>query len=274
MSMADHSVSDEDYNSTKQEFHSVANEERKEASPPEVSIQIPSAKTSTGSQFRQVEEFKAKILNRFVSGTAAKDKSFFYNKILERIDEIRSYYEQGSTNEFNDEALAEMILTDACFILYYMELEDDNEYDPLGMSVVSFMYRDCFMLENQIPLWIIRFLIGLKYDKDDEEALFCKFLSFMNFGDDRLTQIPWDNDNGNEPLHLLEPIEQHSSDKRKLLNSLGINLTFFPEFLILDGKVGGGRAAPRACSRWKAARFILSQISKQRAFTSGQVLIV
>ncbi|KAK4432079.1 hypothetical protein Salat_0970000 [Sesamum alatum] len=239
--MAYHSVSDEDYNSTKPEFQSVANEEREEASPPEVSIQIPSAKTSTESQvhrrriykvppplranmehvyepvvlslgpyhhgrpqFRQVEEFKAKILNRFVSGCAAKDKSFFCNKILERIDEIRSYYEEGSTNEFSDEVLAEMILTDACFILYYMELQDDNVYLPLGMSVVSFMYRDFFMLENQIPLWIIRFLIGLKYDKDEGEALFCKFLSFMNFGDDRLTQIPWDNDNGNEPLHLLE----------------------------------------------------------------------
>ncbi|KAL0428491.1 UNVERIFIED_CONTAM: hypothetical protein Slati_3023900 [Sesamum latifolium] len=156
MSMAEQSVSDEDYNSTKQEFQSVANEERKEASPPEVSIQIPSAKTSRASQvppllranmehiydpvvlslgpyhhgrpqFRQLEELKAKILNRFVSGTAAKDKSFCCNKMLERIDEIRSYYEEGSTNEFNDEALAEMILTDACFILFYMELEDDKE---------------------------------------------------------------------------------------------------------------------------------------------------
>lgn len=232
--MADNSVSE-------QEFRSVANEEREEASPPEVSILIPSAKTTTESQvrrrriykvppplranmehvydpvvlslgpyhhgrpqFRQVEEFKAEILNRFVSGSVAKDKSFFFNKILEQIDEIRSYYEEGSTNEFNDEALAEMVLSDACFILHYMELEDENEYHPLGMSLVSFMFRDFLMLENQIPLWIIRYLIGLKYDKDEGEALFYKFLSFMNFGDDRLTQIPWDNDNGSEPLHLLE----------------------------------------------------------------------
>ncbi|KAK4432082.1 Pentatricopeptide repeat-containing protein [Sesamum alatum] len=227
MSMANHSVSDEDYKSTKPEFRSVANEEREEASPPEVSIQIPSAKTSGGSQvqrrriykvpptlhankehiydlvvlslgryhhgrpqFREVEEFKTEILNRFLLDSATKDKGFFCNKILERIDEIRSYYEEGSTDEFSDKALAEMILRDACFILYYMKVEDDSEYHPLGMSVILFMYRDFFMLENQIPLWIIRLLIGLKYNKHEEEALFCKFLSSMNFGEDRLTKIP------------------------------------------------------------------------------------
>ncbi|KAK4432078.1 hypothetical protein Salat_0969900 [Sesamum alatum] len=221
-----HSVSDEDYKSTKQEFQSVANEEREGASPPESQVQrrriykVPPplhankehvydpVVLSLGPyhhgrpQFRPVEEFKSQILNRFV--TAAQNKNIFYNKILERIDEIRSHYEEGSTDELSDEAFAEMILRDACFIIHYMELESDKKYDPLGMSVVSFMSRDFFMLENQIPLWIIRLLISLKYDKDEEEALFCKFLSLINFGDCRLTQIPWNNDNGNEPLHLLE----------------------------------------------------------------------
>ncbi|KAL0428486.1 UNVERIFIED_CONTAM: hypothetical protein Slati_3023400 [Sesamum latifolium] len=238
--MADYhtSASEENNNSiTTQPSQLVANEGREvEASPAEVSIQIiPSPNESPvrrrrihkvprplrmnnehvydpvvlslgpyrhgRPQFRQVEEFKAEILNRFVSDTAAKDKGFFYNKILERIDEIRSCYEDDSTAVFSDEALAEMILLDACFTIYYLQSEY-IDYHSLGISVVSFMFRDFLMLENQIPLWTIRLLIDLKYGKDKGEAWFCEYLSTLTYGVNRLTQIPWDN--GDEPLHLLE----------------------------------------------------------------------
>ncbi|KAL0334353.1 UNVERIFIED_CONTAM: hypothetical protein Sangu_1591500 [Sesamum angustifolium] len=215
----------------------VADEGRElEASPPEVSIQIIPSPTESPvrrrrihkvprplrmnnehvydpvvlslgpyhhgrPQFRQVDEFKAEILNRFLSDSAAKDKAFFYNKILERIDEIRSYYEEESTGEFSDEALAEMILLDACFTIYYLQ-SDYKDYHSLGISIASFMSRDFLMLENQIPMWTIRLLIDLKYGKDKGEAWFCEYLSSLTFGAERLTQVP--RDDGDEPLHLLE----------------------------------------------------------------------
>ncbi|KAL0346198.1 UNVERIFIED_CONTAM: hypothetical protein Sradi_4451100 [Sesamum radiatum] len=189
----------------------VADEGRElEASPAyEVSIQIIPSPTEAPVRRRRIhkvprplrEEFKAEILNRFVSDSGAKDKGFFYNKILERIDEIRGCYEEDSTAVFSDEALAEMILLDACFTIYYLQSKY-RDYHRLGTAVVIFMYRDILMLENQIPLWTIRLLIDLKYGKDKGEAWFCEHLSTLTLGDDRLTQIPWDN--GDEPLHLLE----------------------------------------------------------------------
>ncbi|KAK4432068.1 hypothetical protein Salat_0968900 [Sesamum alatum] len=155
-------------------------------------------------QFPRVEEFKTDILNRFVS--ADKDKAFFCNKILERIDRIRSYYEEGSTAKFNDEALAEMMLRDACFMLCHMEVKSDREYLPLGMSVTSFLYQDFYMLENQIPLWILRLLIGLKYGTNGKAALFSKLLSCMKLRDNGQTRIPWKD--ANEPPHLLAALRK------------------------------------------------------------------
>ncbi|KAK4432081.1 hypothetical protein Salat_0970200 [Sesamum alatum] len=62
---------------------------------------------------------------------------------------------------------------------------------------------------------------------------------------------------GMSPFTFLKPTEQHSSDKRTLLNSSAINLTFFLKFLISYGKDGGRRAAhPRARSTWQAANFV------------------
>ncbi|KAL0346197.1 UNVERIFIED_CONTAM: hypothetical protein Sradi_4451000 [Sesamum radiatum] len=187
------------------------------------------------TQFRQMEEFKAEILNRFVSDSAAKDKGFFYNKILERIDEIRSYYEEDSTAVFSDEALAEMILLDACFTIYYLQSEY-RDYHRLGTAVVSSMFRDFLMLENQIRY-------GL------------------------LTQIPWDN--GDEPLYVLEARHRMILlGQEKATESEGIR--------DLDSRRKELRqriSSQRNMFKMATSQFRSVTDPKQRAFTSGLVLI-
>ncbi|KAI3459673.1 hypothetical protein Pfo_016336 [Paulownia fortunei] len=144
-------------------------------------------------QFHLVEELKDEVLDIMLdSATGAKIKDLFYIKILGRVDNIRNFYRGISTNKYNDEALAEMTLRDAYFVLYYMDM-------ALHSCIVIFC-----MLENQIPLWVIKFLISLTFDdKDKEEALLYKFTSYMNFGDHRLTRAHWENKE-QEPLHILE----------------------------------------------------------------------
>ncbi|KAL0346195.1 UNVERIFIED_CONTAM: hypothetical protein Sradi_4450800 [Sesamum radiatum] len=201
----------------------VADEERElEASPAEVSIPIPSAVETTSayrrkiykvpsllrvnkeqlyapvavslgpyhhgrSQFPQVEDFKVEMLNSFVAANAPKDKGFFYSKIFERVDEIRGHYEEGTTDELNDKAFAEMILLDTCFIIYLMK---------------------CLVeLENQIPLWVIRLLYALIFDdQDGGEALVCSYLSAtLNIEYNYVVQQIIRADGNHEPpLHLLE----------------------------------------------------------------------
>ncbi|KAK4437425.1 hypothetical protein Salat_0076400 [Sesamum alatum] len=227
--------------------HVVADEEREEAFPFEVSITIQSAETTSmgqqkihkvpsplrvnkehlyvpvavslgpyhhgRSQFPQVEDFKVKILNSFIADSGSEDKAFLYSKILERVDEIRSHYEEGSTDEFNDESFAEMILLDACFIIFFMKYRGEENVDKLydfqhllGWLGYRFAIVDLFMLENQIPLWVIKLLNGLMYhDKDDGEALLSNYLSkSLNIEYDYVLQ----EITLNEPLHLLEARRQ------------------------------------------------------------------
>lgn len=136
-----------------------------------------------------------------------KDEGFLRSKISDRMDEIRHFY-GGAADYGDDEELAEMMLRDACFVSYYIQNVSDNfqpVYHRLGMSGCLFMSRDFLMLENQIPLWLIHLLIDGDDDGDGERgrALLCSYLSLSAFGDDRMTQLPWGNEE-EEPLHLLE----------------------------------------------------------------------
>ncbi|XP_041990788.1 UPF0481 protein At3g47200-like [Salvia splendens] len=147
-------------------------------------------------QSHLVEPLKDELQD-IVCGDASR-KGFLLSNISERIDEIRYFY--GGADGYADGELAEMMLRDACFLICY--IGEDETYNlicqRLGMSGVLFMFRDMFMLENQVPLWLISLI------HPDHDSLLCQYLSYNIFGDDRLTQLPWADGRGEEPLHLLE----------------------------------------------------------------------
>ncbi|KAG8391203.1 hypothetical protein BUALT_Bualt01G0163400 [Buddleja alternifolia] len=107
---------------------------------------------------RRAEEFKYTSLHWCASGSDEK-KSFFYNKVLEGIDEIRGCYADVSiVDNFDDKALALMMLLDACFLINFMETRTRTESNfeewrnRLGMAAaIPFTSRDIMVLENQIP---------------------------------------------------------------------------------------------------------------------------
>ncbi|KAL2489320.1 Plant protein of unknown function [Forsythia ovata] len=147
-------------------------------------------------ELRMVEEFKPKVLIMFVSNSG-KDKEFFYYTILKVIDQVRNCYVGVSIDIYDDGALAKMMLLDACFTIYLMKISkgDGEKYfhfhQHFGMATRSFAFWDMCLLENQIPLWVIELLINLIYgNKEEESMLLCNFLSYMTFGDLRLTRIP------------------------------------------------------------------------------------
>ncbi|XP_012847054.1 PREDICTED: UPF0481 protein At3g47200-like [Erythranthe guttata] len=152
------------------------------------------------SGFQETEQLKEKIVDLTLN---SNDKDLFRRKILERIDEVRYFCGGISTHEFDDDALAQMMLRDACCVLHIIKF-DVKEVDllvlRLGRTTVVSMLRDFLMLENQIPFWIIKLLIDLAIE--DGDTLLCTFLSDSNFADYRLTEVPWKE--GEEPLHLIE----------------------------------------------------------------------
>ncbi|KAL1568101.1 UPF0481 protein [Salvia divinorum] len=133
-----------------------------------------------------------------------KRKQVLVINISKRIGEINYFY--GGKTGYGYMSLAAMMLRDACFLICYMQEGETQTLirQRLGMSGVLFMNRDVFMLENQIPLWLISFI------HPDHQSLLCQYLSNNVYGGIKLTQLPWGDGRGEEPLHLLEAVHRTS----------------------------------------------------------------
>ncbi|EPS69809.1 hypothetical protein M569_04955, partial [Genlisea aurea] len=106
------------------------------------------------SEFHLGETFKRQALQMFLSDSG-KDRRLFYNKIVNEIDEIRDCYDDDGV-WVDDASLAEMMLVDGCFVVFYMEAVVSCEklvraLYLVGMMGFSFAHRDMLLLENQIP---------------------------------------------------------------------------------------------------------------------------
>ncbi|CAA3000724.1 Hypothetical predicted protein [Olea europaea subsp. europaea] len=151
------------------------------------------------------EEFKHEVLTMFVS-SSHKNKQFFYCQIFKVIDQIRNCYVEVSRDAYDDRTLAEMMLLDACFAIYLMKIvlgDGKTNFDfrqHLGMAAFPLVARDMFLLDNQIPLWVINLLIELIGERS---MLLCEFLSYNSFADcSRLKRIFGEDEK--QPLHLVD----------------------------------------------------------------------
>ena len=57
---------------------------------------------------------------------------------------------EGSIEEFDDKAFAQMMFLDGCFVLQFMYSTAKNNCEDMGMKshTIAFMHRDIFLLEN------------------------------------------------------------------------------------------------------------------------------
>ncbi|WMV55289.1 hypothetical protein MTR67_048674 [Solanum verrucosum] len=128
--------------------------------------------------------------NEIVNIIARLIRSCKENLCQEVVENARSCYVDGSTDKYNDHEFALMMLLDACFIINHIELSTTDTYNKLrttrhhlGMLALSTTIRDMFLLENQIPFWILKLLISLRYDKDEGDELLEMLLNFTLFGE-------------------------------------------------------------------------------------------
>ncbi|KAK4421641.1 hypothetical protein Salat_2114700 [Sesamum alatum] len=161
------------------------------------------------------QEAKHFVLQMFVEG-GGKSREFFHQGVLEVISDARSCYVEGSTDFYTDEHFAEMMLLDACFLIYYLKIGPQNQlsrlliYNRLGGLVLSLVGRDIFLLENQIPLQILMLLINLRYERNEAEENLSRFLHESFWGrpykHHEIQQIQ--RLKLKKPLHLLEACHQ------------------------------------------------------------------
>ncbi|OIT22749.1 PREDICTED: uncharacterized protein LOC109217190 [Nicotiana attenuata] len=164
-----------------------------------------------------VEDFKPKSLEMFIHGSN-KHKKYFLEKILEGIEDVRSCYLEEVTNKYNDYDFARMMLLDACFVLNDIDIvtrssnsasKQTNTIKHLGIAVYLITRRDLYLRENQVPFWILKLLVKLRYG-DDEGG---EYYPFENKVKSYCSQMFFDKQEDNieenammeiEPPHLLE----------------------------------------------------------------------
>uniref|UniRef100_A0A5B7CAH4 Uncharacterized protein n=1 Tax=Davidia involucrata TaxID=16924 RepID=A0A5B7CAH4_DAVIN len=122
-----------------------------------------------------VQKLKVKMANKFVSNNQQKLEGL-YKKLFEKIKEVRECYEENSTKDFSEEALARMMLMDGCFILYYIKSviedekkEEENEKElEMKSHHTAFVQQDLFLLENQLPFLVLDVLMNNSKTPKDE----------------------------------------------------------------------------------------------------------
>jgi hypothetical protein len=146
------------------------------------------------AELQAAQTIKTKVIQNFIleHGKTIKD---LYIKVREQIDHTRSCYVDGSTNAYDDEEFALMMLQDGCFILFLIECWTDKKewqtsrkdnilmiLDHLGALEVKCLYRDLLLLENQIPFRVLNVLMSNIYKENEGLTMIKSYLYRIHWG--------------------------------------------------------------------------------------------
>ncbi|XP_016466867.1 UPF0481 protein At3g47200-like [Nicotiana tabacum] len=140
-------------------------------------------------ELKFVEDFKPVALQMFIHGSD-KNQDFFLEKILEEIEDAKSCYYDMEDTCIDDNAFAQMMLLDACFVLNYIEFVNQWSFNykcrtlfwHLGYGVCSLVRRDMFLLENQVPFGILKLLFNLRFGGCGFEEMLQSYCCQLFFG--------------------------------------------------------------------------------------------
>ncbi|CAL8169189.1 unnamed protein product [Prunus armeniaca] len=100
-----------------------------------------------------------------------------YKQILDRIAEIKDFYNNEATKCYDDdETLAWMLFIDACSTLQFMHKIDRLEEFGMNRTQAAFAQLDLFLLENQLPYQLLELLMSSNPKK---RQLFRSIQSFV-----------------------------------------------------------------------------------------------
>ena len=107
------------------------------------------------------EQYKLVSTYEFVKGSKEKI-NYLYKKIGENINELRGYFEEGVIEGYDDETFIWLLLVDGCAILQYKYCVAKNKFKKLNMKPdnVAFTRQDLFLLENQLPYHLLKWLMS------------------------------------------------------------------------------------------------------------------
>ncbi|KAJ9681931.1 hypothetical protein PVL29_018022 [Vitis rotundifolia] len=139
-----------------------------------------------------------------------QDIKALYTKIESNIEAVRKCYNKRSTNKYDNEALAWMMLLDGCFLLQFIRSQQDNSKVVLSNVLrdhqIYFLELDLFLLENQLPFGVLKLIFEEAKFKDSSimQEMIKNFLTPENRRPDGSTSKPELEEKDEEPSHLLD----------------------------------------------------------------------
>ena len=133
-------------------------------------------------KYQQGEKYKLLLTSEFVKGSGKKINDL-YMKIERRIKKLKDCFEEEVIKKYDgdDEGLAWLLFVDGCAILQYMYCatnKDKGKLDDLSIKndSVVFADQDLFLLENQVPYCLLKWLMRWSKNKEELEISIHKFI--------------------------------------------------------------------------------------------------
>ena len=253
-------------------------------------------------ELQAAQMIKTKVMRSFIlaNGKTIED---LYIKVRLLNKDARDSYVDGSTDAYGDEEFAPMMLQDGCLILFLIEWETltSQKYTinnpdqmfmyseilliiakQLGPLEHKYLYRDMFLLENQIPFIVLKDLMSNIYNENKGLTMIKSYLYTMNWGNFQ-KQDTQDKDE-EEPVHLLgllktliskcrnhheEKPENKDKDVTRYLQSSGSFSDLQAKGINL--KPGNSRSLLSALLKEKPKSICLRDVDFRSGFLTGEL---
>ena len=199
-------------------------------------------------ELQATQKIKTKVMRNFIleHGKTIED---LYIKVRLLNDDTRRCYVEGSTNAYNDEAFALMMLQDGCFILFLIELKififrnNDEEMtssnedsvlmilNHLGVLELEYLNQDLLVLENQIPFKVLTVLMCDIYNENEGLTMIKSYLYRIHWGE--FPKEDTRDEDEKEPHHLLGLLKTLISKRGDHMETepenagLGMDVTYY-----------------------------------------------
>ncbi|XP_050273529.1 UPF0481 protein At3g47200-like isoform X2 [Quercus robur] len=195
-------------------------------------------------ELQEGETHKTKFMLEFIKES---DKSVqeFYSEVRKMNRDNRACYVDGSTNNYDDNKFALMMLRDGCSILYLLDLVLNNttkigEVFADRRDILPYILPDMILLENQIPFAVLELLMSLRNNKNVWPRMIKSFIYFVLWGilektvtgdeNEEASSLTKVSDDASRRNHLLEHIYKKLTKIRKKERQNEDASTMEPEF--------------------------------------------
>ncbi|GMI65713.1 hypothetical protein like AT3G50140 [Hibiscus trionum] len=183
------------------------------------------------------EQLKLRLASHFVKNVGV-DKEILYGTIKTEIGSLKECYDPKVLEPFDDEKLAWMLFLDGCAILqailqgsYSYQTTYSSSKMTIKHDLLTFLYLDMFLLENQLPYRVLELLINNSSSTGGiSMRLIDVFIEENVIFPAEMEQSRQKRQDG-EPVHLLDHLRKRLTLKKEkkitLLEKLGIMCHLF-----------------------------------------------